>query len=172
MIWTLAGQDVVGIQTSRKNLTSIAFAPDSRTLATSGLGDDIQLWSLPSGEQTGTLAGHSTAVWSLKFILGGRYLASMGYEGTIKFWDTATWQVARTVKGRAPGMRGLVFSPDDRLAAVSSEGKVEIWSVDDWELQAELAIGTKAVNGMAFSPAGNWLAVGAADRKIRIWNLG
>jgi WD40 repeat protein len=95
----------------------------------------------------------------------------MGYEGTIKFWDTSTWQEARTVRGRAPSMRALAFSPGARTAAVSSEGRVELWSTDGWELEAEVPIGTKAVNGMAFSPDGHWFAVGAADRKIRIWRL-
>jgi WD40 repeat protein len=96
----------------------------------------------------------------------------LGYEQSIKFWDTASWQVAQTVQGKAPGARGLTFSPDERLAALSSESKVEIWSVHNWLLEAELAIGTKAVYGMAFSPDGHWLAVGAADKKIRIWRLG
>jgi len=41
----------------------------------------------------------------------------------------------------------------------------------DWTLQAELPTGAAAVNGMAFSPDGRWMAVGAADGKIRVWEL-
>jgi len=51
------------------------------------------------------------------------------------------------------------------------ESKVQLWSVEDWALEAELPISTKAVNGMAFSPDGSWLAVGAADRRIRVWEI-
>jgi WD40 repeat protein len=101
----------------------------------------------------------------------GRYLVSLGYEGAIKFWDTETWQETRTVRSNVPGVRALVFSADEKTAALSSEGKVQLWSVGNWTLQAELPISTKAVNGMAFSPDGRWLAVGAADRKIRVWEL-
>jgi len=39
-------------------------------------------------------------------------------------------------------------------------------------LQAELPVGTKVVSAMAFSPDGRLLALGAADRKIRVWALG
>jgi WD40 repeat protein len=141
-------------------------------LATSGLGDNIDLWSLPSGERMGTLKGHSTAVGSLRFIGAGRYLVSLGYEQSVRFWDTATWEAARTVQGKAEGARGLAFTPDERLAALSSENKIELWSVQDWELEAELDMSAKALYGMAFSPNGRWLAVGAADKKIRIWDLG
>ena len=48
---------------------------------------------------------------------------------------------------------------------------MQLWSVEDWVLLAELPISTKAVYGMAFSPDGRWLAVGAADGKIRVWEL-
>jgi WD40 repeat protein len=51
------------------------------------------------------------------------------------------------------------------------ESKVQLWAVEDWILEADLPIGTKAVNGMAFSPDGRWLAIGAADKKIRVWEI-
>jgi WD40 repeat protein len=173
MIWTLSGKAVVGIKASKKNLSSVIFSPDGKTLATAGLGDDISLWSLPSGEQIGTLSGHSIAVGSLRFIKAGHTLVSMGHEQTIRFWDTETWREARAraLELHTPSARNLVFSPDEKTAAISMESKVQLWSVEDWALQAELPIATKAVSSLAFSPDGRWLAVGAADRKIRIWEL-
>ena len=33
----------------------------------------------------------------------------------------------------------------------------------------DLEVGTKAVNGVSLSPDGLWFAVGAADKKIRVW---
>jgi len=35
----------------------------------------------------------------------------------------------------------------------------------------ELPVSTKVINGVAFSPDGRWLAIGAADKKISIWEL-
>jgi WD40 repeat protein len=110
-------------------------------------------------------------VGSLRFIHEGRTLVSLGYEGSIKFWDTESWAEARTVDPKAPGLRGLIFSPDERTVALSMESKVQLWSLEPWRLEAELPISTKVVSGMAFAPAGRWLAIGGADKKIRMWQL-
>jgi WD40 repeat protein len=110
-------------------------------------------------------------VGSLTFIGGGRTLVSLGYEQTIKFWDAETWEEKRTGRTEAPGVRGVAFSPDEATVALSLEGRVQLWSVEDWLMKADLPVSTKVVNGMAFSPDGQWLAAGAADRKIRVWML-
>jgi WD40 repeat protein len=170
-LWTLAGELVLGLKASQKNLSSVAISPDAKTLATAGLGDEIGLWSLPDGKPLGTLAGHQTAIGSLTFLDEGRSLASLGYEQTIRFWDTATWQEVRAVRSDTPGVRGMVFAPGEATVALSLEGKVQLWSVPEWALQVELPVGTKVVSAMAFSADGRWLAVGAADRKIRVWQL-
>ena len=171
MVWTLSGEEVVGFKANAKNLSSIAFSPDGKTLAAVGLGGDISLWALPAGEKIGVLSGHEVAAWSLAFVHAGRFLVSFGYEGTIKFWDTESWEEARTLRPQAPGVRGLAFSLDEALIALSMEGKAQLWSVEEWALQAELPVSTKSVSSVAFAPDGRWLAVGAADKKIRVWAL-
>jgi WD40 repeat protein len=65
----------------------------------------------------------------------------------------------------------MVFSPDEGTVALSMESKVQLWSVKEWELQAELPVSTKVVSAMAFSPDGQWLVLGGADKKIRVWEL-
>jgi WD40 repeat protein len=42
--------------------------------------------------------------------------------------------------------------------------------VQDWVLRAELTVDAKALSSVAFSPDGRWLVVGAADRRIRVWD--
>jgi WD40 repeat protein len=170
-VWTLDGEDVIGIKASKKNLSSIAFSPDVKILATSGLGDDILIWSLPSGEQIDTLSGHKTAAWSLNFIEEGATLASLGYEGSVKFWDTSNWRETRSYQLESPGVRGLTFSPDGETAALSMESQVQLWLLKDWQLLSEIPVSTKVVSSVAFSQDGDLLAIGGADNKIRIWEI-
>jgi WD40 repeat protein len=111
-------------------------------------------------------------VGSLRFIDGGRTLVSMGYEQRIKLWDTSLWHETKTIRPKLPSARAVVFSPDEERAAVSLEGRVDLYKTAGWKLTAQLPISTNAVNGVAFSPDGKWLAVGAADRKIRVFEMG
>ncbi len=171
VVWNLSGEQVVGIKANPKNLSSIAFSPDDKILATTGLGAEIKLWSLPDGEQITELSGHEIAAWSLRFIKGGGQLVSLGYEQTIKFWDTKTWTEIHSIDTKAYGVKGLKFSPDEQRAVTSAEGKLHLWSTDTWKVEYEIVAGAKALYGMDFSPDGKWLAVGAADKKIRVWEL-
>jgi WD40 repeat protein len=109
---------------------------------------------------------------SLAFADGGRQLVSLGYEQSVRVWDTEKWKAERVLPVPGGTARGLALSPDERTAALSLEGKVQLWSVDQWSLEAELPVSVKAVYGTTFSPDGRWLAAGAADGKIRVWDLG
>jgi WD40 repeat protein len=169
-VWTLDGQEVVGVRASKKNLSAVAFCAGD-VLATAGLGDDIALWSLPTGDPLGTLSGHRIAVLALAAIDEGRTLVSLGYEQAIRFWEVKSGQMVRSHVLAGTGARAMRFSPDERTLALGLEGRVQLWSVADWALRAELPVGTKALYGSAFSPDGRWLAVGAADGKIRVWAL-
>jgi WD40 repeat protein len=61
----------------------------------------------------------------------GKLLATAGNDKTVKFWDTATWQAAKTFTWAAGRMRSIAFSPDGALAAAGTDtGKVVVWDVD------------------------------------------
>lgn len=170
-VWTLDGEPVTGFAAGRRNLTAVAFSPDGRMVATGGLGSRVGLWSLPGGELQEALEADPTAVLSLAFIDRGEVLVSLGYEGSIRLWDTGTWHERRSAQVDAEGPRRLVLSGDEKHAAVCVAGHVQLWSTVRWECANTLDVGPKAVESAAFSPDGRWLAVGAADGRIRVWDL-
>ena len=71
---------------------------------------------------------HFTA---LAFHPSGRYLAATSNDTTVKLYDTATWEVAKTFAWNVGRLRSVAFSPDGMLAAVGSDtGKIVVWDVD------------------------------------------
>lgn len=61
----------------------------------------------------------------------GRYFATTSTDQTVKLYDTATWDVARTFTWKVGQMRSIAFSTDGTLAAAGSDrGKVVVWDVD------------------------------------------
>ena len=67
----------------------------------------------------------------IAFHPSGKYLAATSNDETVKLYDTATWEVARTFIWNIGRMRSVAFSPDGALAAAGSDkGKVVVWDVD------------------------------------------
>jgi len=170
-VWACDGRPVKAIVAGKQNLSNVALSPDGQLLATAGLGGDITVRSLPSGHVVAALATTAAAAGWLQFIGGGRELVSLGVQKDVVMWDTATWQRSRTYAMERWGVRSLVVSPDEALLGLGMRGMVQLRSTIDMELQAELSVSTPVVSAIAFSPDGQWLAVAAADRRVRIWRL-
>jgi len=67
----------------------VAFAPDSRTLASASWDNTIRLWDLDTGRELRKLTGHRGKAYSLAFSADGKLLVSAGEDTTILFWDVA-----------------------------------------------------------------------------------
>jgi WD40 repeat protein len=168
-LWTIDGDPVNSFKANPKNLTSALLSTDMKMLATAGLGDDIQIWQIPEFSHLDSLSGHKTAVTVNKYIQNGAVLVSSGYEGTIKFWDAENWKLIKSLDPELSNMRAVAFSSDEEILAVTGESQVKLFDTHDFSLLNILPVTTRVINGIAFSPDGKWVALGAADKNIRIW---
>jgi WD40 repeat protein len=105
---------------------SVAFAPDSSTIATGGTDEWVRIWETTTGEvlhEFATEGGRDTQ--PVSYSPDGHHLASGSKNGTIRIWKT-TPQAPPTVIENAHGRNvvSLAFSPDGRRL-VSSGSRVE-----------------------------------------------
>jgi WD40 repeat protein len=68
-------------------VTSVAFSPDSKLLASGSDDKRIKLWEVATGQEVRTLRGHTWGVTSVAFSPDGQLLASGSADRTIKLWD-------------------------------------------------------------------------------------
>ena len=70
-------------------ISSLAFSPDGRTLASGDYKGEIRLWEVAGGGERARLRGHRGPVWALAFSPDGTQLASGASDGAVLLWDIA-----------------------------------------------------------------------------------
>lgn len=169
---TLQGQDLP--------ITAVAFAPDSKTLASSGKsGTDVWLWNISTVEPTLILpdAVAGSGVEALAFSPDGKvlavggvdWLATGGSDGRVCLWeiDKKGGPIA-TTEG---GVTRLAFHPNGRwLAGATLNHTIRIWDIPSAKLHVEINDFEDMADALAFSGDGKWLASGGGDHGLRLWN--
>lgn len=125
------------------SVKSLAFSPDSRTLASGSRGimreKTIRLWDMETGNsrvvtdpnwaETPHKFGATDAA-SLTFSPDGQTLASGMGSGDIYLWETATGAKKKTLRGHSLRISHLFFSADGQtLISASDDGTILIWDL-------------------------------------------
>jgi WD40 repeat protein len=133
-----------------EKLTSLAFSPDGKTLASSSDDKTIKFWNFATGEQLRTIEG---AEGRLAFGPDGKIIVSGGVGG-VAVWDVS---IGTKLRELSPNGADVVLSPNGRIIA---SGK-RLW---DTSTGAERILETKgSVDAVAFSPDGKLLASGSSS---------
>ena len=152
-------------------VTSVAFSPDGKSLASASWDNSIKLWDASSGSLLRTLSGHSDSVTSVAFSPDGKSLASASYDNSIKLWDASSGSLLRTLSGHSNTVSSVAFSPDGKsLASASYDNSIKLWDASSGSLLRTLSGHSLRVTSVAFSPDGKSLASASSDSSIKLWD--
>src|SRR5262249_46003029 len=175
-LWNLQTEAQIGtFEGHESDLSSVAFSPDGRRLASSGWDHTIKVWDVAEGKKPVargkqpkpplTIQRHSDVVSQVCFSPDGRYIASASWDGIVGLWDSSTGKEVRTYRGHTGNVNSVAFSPDgESLASAGADHQVKVWDVMTQQEGRRVQFPYAHPHGLAFSPDGKLLA--AADGSI------
>ncbi|HEX2916243.1 MAG TPA: WD40 repeat domain-containing protein [Chloroflexia bacterium] len=158
-------------------ITSVAFSPDGRFLATGSLSMDgkIRLWEVATRRPAVELA-YAAPVSSFKFTPDGKYLAiAFGApDFDIKLVELETKAVVKTFSGLQPGIFTLDMDPMGELLVCASTAKdIRLWEIASGRerVLSQKEPHSAAIRAIAFSPVDRILASGSYDGTVKLWDV-
>lgn len=176
-LWDTSGKQLTELKTHEsesddendiiiRSISSIAFSPDSKILATGSHDGSIHLWKLFNKQLLTTFKSNRTAVTSLAFSPDGKLLAIGRNDYTASLWNLSDKRLT-VLNGHTYQVRDLAFSPDGKLLATSDINHIFLWDSSSGKQLAQI----QGNNRVAFSPDSKLLLTGGYGSSPLLWQI-
>jgi eukaryotic-like serine/threonine-protein kinase len=118
-----------------------------------------------------TFEGHESTVWDVAADPRGRWIASAGYDGTVRIWDLSGREPARILRGHKGSVSCVRFAPDgDRLASASKDGTIRLWQRSTGAELIKRTVPGAPIKSVAFRPDGARIVLAHSDGALSIYD--
>jgi WD40 repeat protein len=168
-----AGKQIAELTNPGDTALSLAFSPDSATLAAGCHDGRVRVWDVSGrNERAPALAHGRQPVSSVAFRADGSLLAAVGFDGQISLWDAAGWKEKGRLPGEGTRVNSVAFAGSDKLLITGAEdGSVRLWDPAERVENAVLVPRGPRVHVVAAQARGNAIACGGAGRIVYVWDL-
>ncbi|MCM3871964.1 MAG: hypothetical protein ND895_14870, partial [Pyrinomonadaceae bacterium] len=157
--------------TMGQTVTSLAFSPDGRTLATGGVEtkSNFDMAAMMSGAMNpGKKQKNQPPPNPQDFMKNMKVETS----GQVRLWDVASGTQIGDLKGHGKGVTEVAFSKDGRLlASGSTDNTIRIWDLATKRELRTLIGHTSNIESIDFSPDARLLASATDDGGTFLWDV-
>lgn len=168
-------RNLVEARVHRGRVTSAAFSPDGRWLASTSADGTAQLWNLDSERAPGLpllREDPQAPVWHACFSPDGALLLTCGEDGRARLWEVARQRPIGGGFVHGAGVRFGTFSPDGHsLVTASADHTARLWELATGLPRCQPLRMAAPVVYAAFSPDSRRLVAASLDNTAQIWDV-
>lgn len=150
-------------------ISSIAFSPDGRTIASGGSDREIHLIDVATRQVRRKLLAPNGTVRCVEFTADGHRLMSTGWW-TLDLWDLDKEERTRSLSLREGANVGVMRPDGNLVAAGCADGTVQSWDLEPDAGMVRLK-GQEGRTTAAMSPDAKMLATGDGAGVVRFWDM-
>jgi len=114
------------------------------------------------------LTGHQKQVNHVAFSPDGKWIASAGWDNSVKLWNGVTGKFISSLRGHVAAVYRISFSSDSRmLVSASKDSTLKLWNLRTGKLQVDLPGHTDEVYCVDF--VADKIASGGRDKNLKMW---
>ncbi|RPH35781.1 MAG: hypothetical protein EHM91_16785, partial [Planctomycetota bacterium] len=148
----------------------LVLLPDGKSMLTGSFDNTVRLWDLETRRERRKLSEGVLPVAG-GVSADGRWMAVGYMDASLRVWDPSTLQM-RTFSGHVTQVTGVDFTPDGKWGvSSSSDGFARIWDTASGTSKFAAQGFPRGAMCLGLSLDGKTLAVGSADRLIRILDV-